>query len=98
MHGSVVSQNHDIEAKLYLGMEKKEILRPYYFINNIKFISAALIGSLIFLNLYEFLRAQIAGLNYLASTIQAGIVVGLILILIILSFPFLSFNLIKVKR
>jgi len=98
MHGSVVSQNHDIEAKLYLGMEKKEILRPYYFINNIKFISAALIGSLIFLNLYEFLRAQITGLNYLASTIQAGIVVGLILILIILSFPFLSFNLIKVKR
>jgi len=98
MHSSVVSQNHDIEAKLYLGMEKKEILRPYYFINNIKFISAALIGSLIFLNLYEFIRAQIAGLNYLASTIQAGIVVGLILILIILSFPFLSFNLIKVKR
>ena len=98
MHSSVVSQNHDIEAKLYLGMEKKEILRPYYFINNIKFISAALIGSLIFLNLYEFIRTQIAGLNYLASTIQAGIVVGLIVILIILSFPFLSFNLIKVKR
>jgi cell division transport system permease protein len=98
MHSSVVSQNHDIEAKLYLGMEKREILRPYYFINNIKFISAALIGSLIFLNLYEFIRAQIAGLNYLASTIQAGIVVGFIVILISLSFPFLSFNLIKVKR
>jgi len=98
MHSSVVSQNHDIEAKLYLGMEKKEILRPYYFINNIKFISAALIGSLIFLNLYEFIRTEIAGLNYLASTIQAGIVVGIIIILVSLSFPFLSFNLIKVKR
>ncbi|MCS5422097.1 MULTISPECIES: cell division protein FtsX [Psychrilyobacter] len=98
MHSSVVSQNHDIEAKLYLGMEKKEILRPYYFINNIKFISAAVIGSLIFLNLYEFIRTEIAGLNYLASTIQAGIVVGIIIILVSLSFPFLSFNLIKVKR
>lgn len=98
MHSSVVSQNHDIEAKLYLGMEKKEILRPYYFINNIKFISAAIIGSLIFLNLYEFIRSEIVGLNYLVSTIQAGIVVGIIIILVSLIFPFLSFNLIKVKR
>ncbi|MEI6857968.1 permease-like cell division protein FtsX [Psychrilyobacter sp.] len=98
MHSSVVSQNHDIEAKLYLGMEKKEILRPYYFINNIKFISAAIIGSLIFLNLYEFIRNEIVGLNYLVSTIQAGIVVGIIIILVSLIFPFLSFNLIKVKR
>lgn len=98
MHSSVVSQNHDIEAKLYLGMEKREILRPYYFINNIKFISAAVIGSLTFLNLYEFIQSEIAGLNYIVSTIQAGIVVGIIILLVGLIFPFVSFNLIKVKR
>ena len=98
MHSSVVSQNHDIEAKLYLGMEKREILRPYYFINNIKFISAAVIGSLTFLNLYEFIQNEIAGLNYIVSTIQAGIVVGIIILLLGLIFPFVSFNLIKVKR
>ena len=98
MHSSVVSQNHDIEAKLYLGMEKKEILRPYYFINNIKFISASIIGSLIFLNLYEFIRNEIVELNYLVPTIQVGIVVGIILILVNLIFPVLSFKLIKVKR
>ena len=98
MHSSVVSQNHDIEAKLYLGMEKKEILRPYYFINNIKFISAAIIGTLTFLNLYEFIRNEVVGLNYIVSTIQAGIVVGVIILIISLIFPFLSFNLIKVKR
>ncbi|UUV19586.1 permease-like cell division protein FtsX [Fusobacteria bacterium ZRK30] len=98
MHSSVVSQNHDIEAKLYLGMEKREILRPYYFINNIKFISAAIIGSLTFLNLYEFIRSEIAGLNYIVSTVQAGIVVGIIILLVGLIFPFVSFNLIKVKR
>lgn len=98
MHSSVVSQNHDIEAKLYLGMEKREILRPYYFINNIKFISAAVIGSLTFLNLYEFIQNEIAGLNYIVSTIQAGIVVGIIILLVGLIFPFVSFNLIKVKR
>jgi len=98
MHSSVVSQNHDIEAKFYLGMEKREILRPYYFINNIKFISAAIIGSLIFLNLYEFIQSQIVGLNYIVSTIQAGIVVGIIIIIVSLVFPFLSFNLVKVKR
>ena len=98
MHSSVVSQTHDIEAKLYLGMEKREILRPYYFINNIKFISAAIIGSLTFLNLYEFIRSEIAGLNYIVPTIQAGIVVGIIILLVSLIFPFVSFNLIKVKR
>jgi len=98
MHSSVVSQNHDIEAKLYLGMEKKEILRPYYFINNMKFISAAIIGSLIFLNLYEYVKNQIVELNYLASTIQVGIVVGIIIILVNFIFPIISFNLIKVKR
>lgn len=98
MHSSVVSQNHDIEAKLYLGMEKKEILRPYYFINNIKFISASIIGSLIFLNLYEFIRNEIVELNYLVPTIQVGIVVGIIIILVNLIFPVLSFKLIKVKR
>jgi len=98
MHSSVVSQNHDIEAKLYLGMGKKEILRPYYFINNIKFISAAVIGSLIFLNLYEFIRSEIVGLSYIVSTIQAGIVMGIIIFLVSLIFPFLSFNLITVKR
>ncbi|OQY42998.1 MAG: hypothetical protein B6227_00335 [Fusobacteriia bacterium 4572_74] len=98
MHSSVVSQNHDIEARLYLGMGKKEILRPYYFINNIKFISAAVIGSLIFLNLYEFIRSEIVGLSYIVSTIQAGIVMGIIIFLVSLIFPFLSFNLIKVKR
>lgn len=98
MHSSVVSQNHDIEAKLYLGMEKREILRPYYFINNIKFISANIIGSLIFLNLYEFIRHEVIELNHLVSTIQVGIVVGIIVILVNFIFPILSFNLIKVKR
>jgi len=98
MHSTVVSQNHDIEAKLYLGMEKREILRPYYFINNIKFISAAVIGSLAFLNLYEFIRSEVVELNYIVSTIQAGIVVGILIFLVSLIFPFLSFNLIKVKR
>lgn len=98
MHSSVISQNHDIEAKLYLGMEKREILRPYYFINNIKFISAAIIGSLTFLNLYEFIRSEIGGLNYIVPTIQAGIVIGIIILLVSLIFPFVSFNLIKVKR
>ena len=98
MHSSVVSQSHDIEAKLYLGMDKKEVLRPYYFINNIKFISAAIIGSLVFLNLYEFVRNEIVGLNSIVTTIQASIVVGIIVIFISLIFPFLSFNLIKVKR
>ncbi len=98
MHSSVVSQNHDIEAKLYLGMEKREILRPYYFINNIKFISAAIIGSLTFLNIYEFIQSEITVLNYTVSTTQAGIVVGIIILLVSLIFPFVSFNLIKVKR
>lgn len=98
MHSSVVSQNHDIEAKLYLGMEKREILRPYYFINNIKFISANIIGSLIFLNLYEFIRNEVVELNHLVSTIQVGIVIGILVILVNFIFPILSFNLIKVKR
>lgn len=98
MHSSVVSQNHDIEAKLYLGMEKREILRPYYFINNIKFISANIIGSLIFLNIYEFIRNEVVELNHLASTIQVGIVIGIFVILVNFIFPILSFNLIKVKR
>ena len=98
MHSTVVSQSHDIEAKLYLGMEKKEILRPYYFINNIKFISSAIIGSLIFLNLYEFIRNEIIELNYIVPTMQAGIIVIIMIFLVSLIFPFLSFNLIKVKR
>ena len=98
MHSTIISQNHDIEAKLYLGMEKNEILRPYYFINNIKFISSALIGSLIFLNLYEYIHNQITILNHLAPTIQIGVVMGIIITLISLIFPFISFNLIKVKR
>ena len=98
MHSSVVSQNHDIEAKLYLGMEKREILRPYYFINNIKFISANIIGSLIFLNIYEFIRNEVVELNHLVSTIQVGIVIGILVILVNFIFPILSFNLIKVKR
>lgn len=98
MHSSVVSQNHDIEAKLYLGMEKREILRPYYFINNIKFISANIIGSLIFLNIYEFIRNEVVELNHLVSTIQVGIVIGIFVILVNFIFPILSFNLIKVKR
>ena len=98
MHSTIVSQNHDIEAKLYLGMNKNEILRPYYFINNIKFISSALIGSLIFLNLYEYVHSQITILNHLAPTIQIAIVMGIIITLVSLIFPIVSFNLIKVKR
>jgi cell division transport system permease protein len=98
MHSTVVSQSHDIEAKLYLGLEKKEILRPYYFINNIKFISAGIIGSLIFLNLYEFLRRSLSEFIYLVPFFKVGVIVGIIMILIGLIFPLISFNLIKVKR
>ncbi len=98
MHSTVVSQSHDIEAKLYLGLEKKEILRPYYFINNIKFISAGIIGSLIFLNLYEFLRRSLSDFFYLAPFFKVGIIVGIIMTVISLIFPLISFNIIKVKR
>jgi len=96
MHSTVVSQSHDIEAKSYLGLEKKEILKPYYFINNIKFISAGIIGSLIFLNLYELIRKS--GFVYLVSTIKVGEIIAIIIAIISLIFPFVSRNLIKVKR
>jgi len=96
MHSTVVSQSHDIEAKSYLGLEKKEILKPYYFINNIKFISAGIIGSLIFLNIYELIRKS--GFVYLVSTIKVGEIIAIIIAIISLIFPFVSRNLIKVKR
>jgi cell division transport system permease protein len=96
MHSTVVSQNHDIEAKLYLGLEKKEILRPYYFINNIKFISAATIGGLIFLNLYEFLRDKFT-LSPLVAITKVGVIVGVVIIFVSLLFPFISSRILKVK-
>jgi cell division transport system permease protein len=98
MHSTVLSQHHDIEAKLYLGLDKKEILRPYYFINNIKFISAGIIGGLLFLNLYEFIRKSSDGYIYLAPFFTIGTIVVVITLLISLIFPLISFNLIKVKR
>jgi cell division protein FtsX len=98
MHGTVISQNHDIESKIYLGMKKKQALKPYYLINNIKFISSGILGTLIFLNIYTFIIRENAQLNLMCSPLEAGIIMGLILVVLWVIFPFISFHSIKGKR
>lgn len=98
IHSTIISQDHDIQSKYYLGMTKKEILKPYYFINNLKFISAGIVGGLIFLNLYQLVRTEIPTLNHILSLTQVGIVNIIILVIISIVFPLASFSLIRVKR
>ncbi|MCK5779446.1 MAG: permease-like cell division protein FtsX [Psychrilyobacter sp.] len=98
MHSTVLSQKHDIESKIYLGLSKKEVLKPYYFINNIKFITSAVIGSLIFLNLYEIIRTEVPGLDILVVTPIITLVVGIVIAIICIVYPFISINITKRKR
>lgn len=98
MHSTVASQGYDIQSKHYLGMNKKEILKPYYFINNFKFIFSGIVGGLVFLNLYQFVHTQIPTLNNILSLTQVGIVSVITLVIISIIFPIASFSLIRVKR
>ncbi len=97
-HCTIISQTHDIQTKFFLGVEKKDIMRPYYFINNIKFISAGIIGTLIFLNIYHFTQSKLLDLNNLTSTIQVSILTGISILILSIVFPLISSSLIKVKE
>jgi len=58
----VLSQKGDIIAKRYLGLRTLEILSPYYLVNLVKYSVGSILGSLMFLNLYEyFIRNVVNG-------------------------------------
>jgi cell division transport system permease protein len=100
LHTNIVKHSRDISAKVYIGENKKNVLKPYYFISDAVFIGSALTGTLIFLNIYEVFRRDF--INYdrdyiLSSTEQMLVLAAVTTFAIILVFPFVSRKIFRIK-
>lgn len=100
LHTNIVKYSRDISSKIYIGENKKSVLKPYYFISDVIFIGSALTGTLIFLNIYEVFRREF--INYdrdyiLGSTEQMLVLAAVTTLVIILVLPFVSRIIYRVK-
>ncbi|WP_319370179.1 permease-like cell division protein FtsX [uncultured Ilyobacter sp.] len=100
LHTNIVKHSRDISAKVYMGENKKIVLKPYYFISDAIFTGAAFTGTLIFLNIYEVFRREF--INYdrdyiLSSTEQMLVLAALTTLVIIVIFPFFSRKIYRIK-
>lgn len=99
-HMNILNHRRDIVTKIYLGGERKTVLKPYYFISDAVFVGSAIVGTLIFLNIYEVFRNEF--INYekdyiLASTEEMLVLAAITTLIIIVIFPLLSRILYKIK-
>jgi cell division transport system permease protein len=99
-HMNILNHRSDISTKIYLGGARKTVLKPYYFISDIIFVVSALVGTLIFLNIYELFRNEF--INYerdyiLASTEEMLVLAVITTLIIVVIFPMLSRMIYKVK-
>ncbi len=99
-HTNIVKYSRDISAKVYMGEDKKNVLKPYYFISDTIFLSSAFTGILIFLNIYEVFRREVITYDkdyILVSTEQMLVMAVITTIAVILVFPFISRRIYKVN-
>lgn len=99
-HSNILYNNRDITSKVFIGETKKRALKPYYAISDCIFISASAIGTLIFLNAYEFFRNNFIGIEkgaVLPSTEEVLIVAIVVTAVTTVVFPILSRILYKVS-
>lgn len=97
-HGALVSQKVDIESKKFLGMGRWNILKPYYLIAKFKFLSAGILGGLIYGNLYILIKRELSEIVWILPIQALTLVLGATLLSIVVIFPLISFLLIKVER
>lgn len=92
-HSNILYNNWDITSKVFIGESKKRALKPYYMISDSIFVGAAVIGTLIFLNIYEVFRTTFIGIEkggVLASTEEVLIVAVVVTAVTTIIFPLLS--------
>ncbi|ADO83261.1 cell division protein FtsX [Ilyobacter polytropus] len=100
LHTNIVKHSRDISSKIYMGDNKKNVLKPYYFISDAIFTGAAFTGTLIFLNFYEVFRKEFINYDrdYILSSTEQMLVLALVTILVIICvFPFVSRKIYRVK-
>lgn len=99
-HSNILYNNRDITSKVFIGETKKRALKPYYMISDCIFVGASLIGTLIFLNIYEIFRKSFIGIEkgaVLASTEEVLIVAVVVTAITTAIFPILSRKLYRVS-
>lgn len=92
-HGNIVNNTRDIATKVYMGEKKNNAVAPYYLVSDCIFISASIIGTLLFINLYEIFRGGFYSIKtdiILASTNEIVIVAIGVTLVTTLIFPILS--------
>jgi len=99
-HSNILYNNRDITSKIFIGESQKGALKPYYMISDCIFVSASAIGTLTFLNIYEFFRKSFMGIEkgaVLASTEEVLMVAVVVTLVTTVVFPLLSRGLYKVS-
>lgn len=99
-HSNILYNNRDITSKIFIGESQKGALKPYYMISDCIFVSASAIGTLTFLNIYEFFRKSFMGIEkgaVLASTEEVLMVAVVVTLVTTVVFPLLSRSLYKVS-
>jgi len=98
-HSNILYNNRDITSKVFIGEKQKKALKPYYMISDCIFVGASIIGTLIFLNIYEVFRESFIGIEkgaVLASTEEVLIVAVVVTAVTTIIFPILSRKLYRV--
>lgn len=99
-HSNILYNNRDITSKVFIGETHKKALKPYYMISDCIFVGASVIGTLIFLNIYEVFRKSFIGIEkgaVLASTEEVLIVAVVVTAVTTIIFPILSRKLYRVS-